>query len=389
MGDWVRYKLDQPDRPYPRRRGAGHQRARSGTSSARWPANISPGKGASQRHRTIFTVGDYKQAIFGFQGTDPESFDVARAWFAREARAIERDFLDLSMDKSFRSPPPILAVVDRVIADLGHDAFGLPRPPNPHESHHADRPGSVTLWLPVHRGERIATRKRARRAGSATRRGATPRALARQVADWLDKPFFARKPGPGAPARGHPHPGAAAGRARRLAGRAAPCRGRAGGGRRPAAPVGAAGGAGPARRRPLRRPAARRSQSRRPARLALVRLEPGASCSTPRTAARGRSGRISAPAAAGEAGCTRSSPWPIMRRRTSSSRRSCRGRSTGGASCSSGSAPRRATRSRNCSPPRSSSRAMPRPRCRPFSTGSRAATSRSSATLRRRSTRCG
>ena len=43
------------------------------------------GEGASRRHRTIFTVGDYKQAIFGFQGTDPASFDVARAWFAREA----------------------------------------------------------------------------------------------------------------------------------------------------------------------------------------------------------------------------------------------------------------------------------------------------------------
>ena len=98
------------DRPYPGRRGAGHQRARSGTSSAPWPANISPARARRGGTGTIFTVGDYKQAIFGFQGTDPASFDVARAWFAREARAIERDFLDLSMDLSFRSSPPILAV---------------------------------------------------------------------------------------------------------------------------------------------------------------------------------------------------------------------------------------------------------------------------------------
>ena len=27
--------------------------------------------------RTLFTVGDYKQAIFGFQGTDPVNFQAA------------------------------------------------------------------------------------------------------------------------------------------------------------------------------------------------------------------------------------------------------------------------------------------------------------------------
>ena len=88
--------------------------------------------------------------------------------------------------------------------------------------------------------------------------------------------------------------------------------------------------------------------------------------------------------------CSRSSPWPITRRRTSSSRRSCPGRSTAAASCWSGSAPRRAIRSRNCSPRRSSSRATPaRLAAGASSTGSRAARSRSSAIPPRRSTRSG
>jgi ATP-dependent helicase/nuclease subunit A len=139
MGEWVRYKLDQ---------STDHilvDEAQD-TNEAQWnivralALEYFAGAGASERHRTIFTVGDYKQAIFGFQGTDPASFDVARAWFDREARGIGRDFLDLSMDRSFRSAPPILALVDRVIADLGHEALGLPRRPNPHESHHARRP---------------------------------------------------------------------------------------------------------------------------------------------------------------------------------------------------------------------------------------------------------
>jgi ATP-dependent helicase/nuclease subunit A len=193
MGDWVRYKLD---------RQTDHilvDEAQD-TNERQWnivralAGEYFAGEGASEHHRTIFTVGDYKQAIFGFQGTDPESFDVARAWFAREARAIERDFLDLSMDKSFRSAPPILAVVDRVIADLGHEAFGLPRRPNPHASHHVERPGSVTLWLPF--TDESGSDDEAGEEGwisDATRRYAAR--LARQVRDWLDKPFFVESRG--------------------------------------------------------------------------------------------------------------------------------------------------------------------------------------------------
>jgi len=185
MGEWVRFKLD---------RQTDHilvDEAQD-TNERQWnivralAGEFFAGKGASQRHRTIFTVGDYKQAIFGFQGTDPQSFDVARAWFAREAAGIERDFLDLSMDKSFRSPPPVLALVDRVIGDLGHEAFGLPRPPNPHESHHSGRSGSVTLW-------RAYSEEADEDVGEEGWLGEAVRAyaarLARQVRAWLDAPF--------------------------------------------------------------------------------------------------------------------------------------------------------------------------------------------------------
>ncbi|TMJ19336.1 MAG: double-strand break repair helicase AddA [Alphaproteobacteria bacterium] len=188
MGDWVRYKLDQQ---------TDHVLVDEAqdTNERQWnivralAGEFFAGEGASPRHRTIFTVGDYKQAIFGFQGTDPQSFDVARAWFAREAGAIERDFLDLSMDRSFRSAPPILAVVDRVIDDLGHEALGLPRRPNPHESHHATRPGSVTLWLPF--SEESEADEDAGDEGwisDSVRRYAAR--LARQVRTWLANPFF-------------------------------------------------------------------------------------------------------------------------------------------------------------------------------------------------------
>ncbi|MFN3389373.1 MAG: UvrD-helicase domain-containing protein, partial [Allosphingosinicella sp.] len=206
MGDWVRYKLDQT---------TDHilvDEAQD-TNAAQWnivgalTEEFFSGQGAAGRHRTLFTVGDFKQAIFGFQGTDPAAFEEARAYFEAKARAVRAaaidmdlparevppDFLDLSMDRSFRSAPPILAAVDTVIAHLGHEAFGLPRAPNPHESHHRGRPGSVTLWKPF-APELQDPAEGVEDAGEEGWVSDTVRAyaarVARQVRRWLDNPFW-------------------------------------------------------------------------------------------------------------------------------------------------------------------------------------------------------
>jgi len=186
MGDWVRYKLDQQ---------TDHilvDEAQD-TNSNQWDIvralafEFFAGEGASRNPRTIFTVGDFKQAIFGFQGTNPESFDHARAWFAREAEGAEQDFLDLSMDRSFRSSPPILKVVDQVLGELGHKALGLGHPANPHESHHAARGGAVTLWLP--RSEETAEASGEEGWVSPARQELAT-TIAKQIKGWLDKPFW-------------------------------------------------------------------------------------------------------------------------------------------------------------------------------------------------------
>ncbi|HEX8126204.1 MAG TPA: double-strand break repair helicase AddA [Allosphingosinicella sp.] len=190
MGEWVRFKLDQ---------NTDHilvDEAQD-TNEAQWnivralTLEYFAGEGASKRHRTLFTVGDYKQAIFGFQGTDPKSFELARAWFARQAESVGRDFLDLSVDLSFRSSPPILAAVDRLIEDLGFEAMGLPRAPNPHESHHLGRPGSVTLWLPHSDDNDGAAGEDGGEEGwvSETVRDYARR-LAAQIAAWTRNPFM-------------------------------------------------------------------------------------------------------------------------------------------------------------------------------------------------------
>src|SRR5260221_10893716 len=110
-------------------------------------------------------VGDFKQAIYGFQGTDPKRFREAREMFKRRAASMRtgddlfsyqeraQEFRDLSVAASFRSAPAVLDVVDAVIGSVGPAALALDSPTPPHRAHHADRPGSVELWQPFTVGE--------------------------------------------------------------------------------------------------------------------------------------------------------------------------------------------------------------------------------------------
>ncbi len=148
MGDWIRYKLDQ---------ATDHiliDEAQD-TNDRQWAiikaiaGEFFAGSGARGTvHRTLFTVGDYKQAIFGFQGTDPRHFAAAQGHFAGAANAVERDLLDLSLSRSFRSSSPILNLVDQVISGIGGRALGLSAPPPRHESAGGGG-GAVTLMPPV------------------------------------------------------------------------------------------------------------------------------------------------------------------------------------------------------------------------------------------------
>lgn len=188
MGDWVRYKLDQAidhilvDE-------AQDTNARQWAIVAALAGEFFAGDGARHPvHRTIFTVGDFKQAIFGFQGTDPAAFLAAAHIFDVRARGADREFLQLSLDRSFRSTAPVLDVVDRLIADLGHDAMGLAEAPPRHVSAREGRLGSVTLWPPIAAGSADEADAEEGWIDDATR--AFAGRLAQQVRAWMDDPFW-------------------------------------------------------------------------------------------------------------------------------------------------------------------------------------------------------
>ncbi len=156
---WIRYKLD---------RNFDHiliDEAQD-TNEAQWDIvfalidDFFSGEGArGDAIRTIFTVGDYKQAIFGFQGTSPENFErakhkvearinAARA-HAHELRDNRRlpTWNDLDLGRSYRTALPVLDFVNHAIEGIGHQAFGLTKAPAPHEGD--DRAGLVAMWNPV------------------------------------------------------------------------------------------------------------------------------------------------------------------------------------------------------------------------------------------------
>ncbi len=160
MSAWIRYKLD-------RRFDHILVDEAQDTNASQWAIidaltdDFFAGLGqAEDRLRTIFVVGDYKQAIFRFQGTSPENFAAARASYARRlsdwvqgaAQARQgidaRTLKDLGLGRSYRTAQSVLAFVDEAIETIGHGNFGLDRKPDPHIGD--DRPGLVTLWAPVH-----------------------------------------------------------------------------------------------------------------------------------------------------------------------------------------------------------------------------------------------
>ena len=153
VSDWIRYKLD---------RQFDHiliDEAQD-TNAAQWSIIRALTEeffaGAGQRDnklRTVFVVGDYKQAIFRFQGTSPENFEIARRHFAQAMAdaakddLVARELVNLGLGRSYRTAQPVLDFVDEAIAAIGHGEFGLDKPPEPHIGD--KRAGLVGLWQPV------------------------------------------------------------------------------------------------------------------------------------------------------------------------------------------------------------------------------------------------
>ncbi len=203
--DWIRFKLD---------RQFDHilvDEAQD-TNAPQWAIidalidDFFAGEGArGDRLRTIFTVGDYKQAIFGFQGTSPENFRKAKERVAASMRAVShnaesirrprapKELQDLTLGRSFRTSMPVLTFVNRAIEELGWESLGLERAPEDHVGEAG--PGLVTLWHPVRGEDAIGDNPDGDEENWLAKHDRLmAEKIARQVKAWLeDEPFILSK----------------------------------------------------------------------------------------------------------------------------------------------------------------------------------------------------
>ncbi|MEI5686892.1 double-strand break repair helicase AddA [Sphingomonas kyungheensis] len=192
IGEWVRYKLDAATEHVliDEAQDTNLNQWRIVTALA---GEFFVGRGVhAPSTRTLFTVGDFKQAIFGFQGTDPINFRWAEGHFAGRAEDVagtedwpeeERGlpFQRLSLTHSFRSTRPVLEFVDAAVAAAGEPGLGAIGALQDHASEVVG-PGAVELWPPVVAGG--SEEDEEAWIDDAVREQAIR--IARAVRDWLD-----------------------------------------------------------------------------------------------------------------------------------------------------------------------------------------------------------
>lgn len=105
------------------------------------------GESARSVSRTLFAVGDPKQSIYSFQGTSPTIFKKKNIFYQHRIQEAQKNFCTLSLEKSFRSTPVILEVVNAVCSfEEIKTSINAIDEEILHVSHYEKKGGTVELW---------------------------------------------------------------------------------------------------------------------------------------------------------------------------------------------------------------------------------------------------
>ncbi len=98
---------------------------------------------SNDEKRTLFVVGDVKQSIYRFQGANPHLFNYMQQYF--HTKTGGRDWISCQLEKSFRSTPEVLMLVDRIFnnfrAEISFNDNEIK-----HVPHRENDQGYIEIW---------------------------------------------------------------------------------------------------------------------------------------------------------------------------------------------------------------------------------------------------
>ncbi|MFT4314128.1 MAG: UvrD-helicase domain-containing protein [Wolbachia pipientis] len=102
--------------------------------------------------RTLFVVGDVKQSIYRFQGANPHLFNYMQQYF--HTKTGGRDWVSCQLEKSFRSTPEVLMLVDRIFNNF-REEISFNDNEIKHIPHRENDQGYIEIWplLPSYKEE--------------------------------------------------------------------------------------------------------------------------------------------------------------------------------------------------------------------------------------------
>ncbi|MBS9530456.1 UvrD-helicase domain-containing protein [Wolbachia endosymbiont of Rhagoletis cerasi] len=93
--------------------------------------------------RTLFVVGDVKQSIYRFQGANPHLFNYMQQYF--HTKTGGRDWISCQLEKSFRSTPEVLMLVDRLFNNFRAEISFVDNEIK-HVPHRENDQGYIEIW---------------------------------------------------------------------------------------------------------------------------------------------------------------------------------------------------------------------------------------------------
>ena len=146
FSSWIHYKLDQ---------GIDHVLVDEAqdTNPMQWDiiqaliTEFFAGIGQQEQDRSIFAVGDEKQAIYGFQGSQAADFSKNGHIIKYKAYAAEKSYSEIALKYSFRSAPIILEAVDKIFSkEEYYKGLTAQSAPTQHKPVRQEKDSYIEFW---------------------------------------------------------------------------------------------------------------------------------------------------------------------------------------------------------------------------------------------------